>query len=75
MAIAKMQGQAAIYDPEVLAALIKVLKVSSDQQLEEVSVTLLVDSMAQDIHTRSGTLLACKGQPVKVIWAAFRQLI
>lgn len=66
LALAKLQTNASIYDPKILTAFAETLAVSSEKQIKEVSVTVLDTSMAlaQDIHTQSGMLLACKGQPV-----------
>ncbi|MEZ5524853.1 MAG: response regulator [Pseudomonadales bacterium] len=66
LALAKLQSNADLYDPNVLSALAKTLAISSEKQIREVSVAALDThmSLAQDIHTHNGMLLACKGQPV-----------
>jgi len=66
LALAKLQSNANIYDPDVLTAFANTIAVSSEKQVKEVSVTALNPGMAlaQDIHTRNGMLLACKGQPI-----------
>lgn len=66
LALAKLQTNAAAYDPKVLAAFAETLAISSEKQIKEISVAALDSSMAlaQDIHTRNGMLLACKGQPI-----------
>lgn len=66
IALAKMQNHAHIYDPAILAALLGNIEATPEQQLKEVRVPALTEDMtlAQNIYTHSGMLLARKGQPV-----------
>jgi len=66
IALAKMQNHAHIYDPAILAALLGNIDATPEQQLKEVRVPSLTEEMtlAQDIYTHSGMLLARKGQPI-----------
>jgi len=66
LALAKMQSHAHIYDPAVLETLPVIVNAKPEQQLKEVRVPSLAEGMtlAQDIYTHSGMLLARKGQPI-----------
>lgn len=66
MVLARLQSHAHIYDPVILAALPDIVNAAPEQQLKQVNITALAPGMtlAQDIYTHSGMLLARKGQPV-----------
>lgn len=62
----KLRQQAKIYDPDILAALQKVLAAESAGGVFEVSLPELIEGMilAKDIKTRQGALVICKGQEI-----------
>ncbi|MCF7982068.1 MAG: response regulator [Pseudomonadales bacterium] len=63
-ALEKLKRRGGKYDPTVLAAFEQFLNEELGAQEQEVSVTQLNDAMilAEDVITKGGTLLMCKGQ-------------
>lgn len=63
-ALAKLQQRADCYDPDVLAALAKVLDADTTTKAQSLPIAALADGMllAEDIKTNDGLLLVCRGQ-------------
>lgn len=64
--IEKMQADAHKYDPIMLPTFIELLKVRSQLQVKEISISELEENMiiACDMHSDQDVLLVCKGQEV-----------
>ena len=66
MALAEINDRQGWYDPDVVAALRKVLEITEVQVIRRVKVSELVDGavLADDVKSMHGTLLCAKGQDV-----------
>ena len=64
--LSKMKRQSEFYDPDILTALEQTMVRKAPVETQEVSYHNLKDGMivAQDVKTKSGTLILCNGHPI-----------